>query len=109
VIERCITAGIFLLFSLNKQLAIIIALLIVQIALIIILRPYAMTGSQVRPILNLSISLVIEVIYMLTPYLSMPLYNLYAPFVILGLLAISICYNVYYLIKTVCGNENQSN
>lgn len=87
--------------ALSMQAIIIIAILIIQIIMIVVLQPYLIKGRRRRPILNLSISLLIQLVYYFIPHISMPIYKQYAPFAILFLLALCLCYNIYYLIKQI--------
>lgn len=98
LIERGLATGALLLFSSNAQVALVMCLLIAQIVLVSWLRPYTMVGKQLRPLLNLSISLLIELLFLLLQFLTNADFKFYAPFIILCLLIISISYNLYYYV-----------
>ena len=97
------------MIALSMQAIIVMAILIILIVMIIVLQPYQIKGRRRRPLFNLSISLLIQLIYYFIPHISMPIYKQYAPFAVLGLLALCLCYNVYYLIKYIrCNKINKA-
>lgn len=77
-----------------------------QIVLVSILKPYLIFGYRFRPMLNLAVTLLIEVIYLLIPYSPLAGYALYAPFAVVGLLALCLSYNFYYFVKACCSAES---
>lgn len=96
------------MIALSIQAIIVMVILAIQIIMIAVLQPYLIKGRRRRPILNLSICLLIQLIYYFIPYISVPIYKQYAPFAVLGLLALCLCYNLYYLIKYIhCNKNNQ--
>jgi hypothetical protein len=102
-IERCLTAFGFLLTILSSKLiTIVFCTVVAQIIMVVLLKPYRMFGERIRPLLNLSISALILIIYLLTQPLSSPGFQEICPFIILALLALSLSYNVYYLLKDFC-------
>lgn len=84
----------------KPQSAIIITILAIQIIVILCKKPYAGETGYRRPVLNLCISILIQLAIILIPTLSsIPSYKVYSAFVILGLLAVSLAYNIYYFIQ----------
>lgn len=102
-IERCLTALSFILtiFS-SKLITITFYIVISQIIMVALLKPYRMFGDRIRPLLNLSITALILITYLLTQLSNSPDLQEISPFIILVLLALSLTYNVYYLIKNFC-------
>lgn len=82
----------------TMQLVMLMILVVLQIGVIIILRPYILVGSNARPLLNLGITLLIYILLFAMPYISKQLFKLYCPWAIVALLVIAIIYNIYYLI-----------
>ena len=64
------------------------------------LKPYKMYGDTVRPFLNLVILLLIEIIYTVMQFTTSG--QNYFPFAVLGLLALTFTYNIYFLLKSIC-------
>jgi hypothetical protein len=95
-----------LLYNYKYQLHTIIGLVLLQMVLVVISRPYSIVGYTLRPMLNLTINLLIYTIYLLMPYPVIPNYNYYAPFAIVGLLGVCLLYNIYYFfLKIKVDNE----
>lgn len=45
----------------------------------------------------------IQLIFLMNPMLSksMPVYSLYGPFAVVGLLAVTLAYNIYYFVQNL--------
>lgn len=66
MIDRAVTASAVLLLSTSKALTIgLISLIVAQILVVVLLKPYTLFWKRKRPILNLSITLTIQIIYLL--------------------------------------------
>jgi hypothetical protein len=89
----------------SPQGAIIVALLALQIVLVLYKQPYKGERAWLRPFLNLLISALIQIIFVLDPMLSksMCIYAVYAPFAVIGLLVVTLVYNIYYFIRNLRG------
>lgn len=96
------------MITLNPQVAIIVILLFAQIVMVLGKRPYKGEGAWLRPFLNLLISAVIMLIFLLNPILgkSMPQFGLYAPFVVILLLIVTLIYNIYFFVKNLRGTSS---
>lgn len=92
--------GCLIMAFFNPQGGIIIAILAVQIIIVLWRKPYAGERAYLRPFLNLLISALIQVVFIMTPTLSTnKMFAQYSVFIILGLLAMVLIYNLYYFIK----------
>ena len=103
VLERIIVGVSFGLVFLNPQSAIVMAMIVLQIAVIVAKRPYCGERGNVRPILNLAITLLICVMFVVYPMISktMPEITKYSAYLILALLFCSLPYNIYFYIKNI--------
>lgn len=102
VAERVITTGGLLMVFFNPQGAIILAMLAIQIVIVLWKQPYKGERAWLRPFLNLIISALIQFIFLLNPMLkSMTLYSNYGPFAVVGLLAVTLIFNLYYFVKNL--------
>lgn len=103
IVERVVTAGIIAASPFQPTQAIIIGILALQLGTVVIAKPYKGDGAWLRPFLNLLISILVELIYLLTPQLgsSMPQFSAYAPFAIVGLLMIAVAYSGYCFVKQI--------
>lgn len=101
------TTGCLLMISINPQNALIIVLLVAQIAAVLIIKPYKGDGAWIRPFLNLLMSALIQLVYLLDPMMSKSssIYSAYAPFVVIALLVITLAYNAYFYIKNLLGQQ----
>lgn len=90
----------------NRFIFFVIMIILVQIVMVVRLKPYKMYGDTVRPFLNLVILLFIEIIYTVMQFTSSG--QNYIPFTILGLLALTFTYNIYFLLKSICCNKEKS-
>jgi hypothetical protein len=95
----------------SPQGAIIVALLALQIVLVLYKQPYKGERAWLRPFLNLLISALIQIIFILDPMLSksMRIYAVYAPFAVIGLLVVTLVYNIYYFIRNLRGEPLPEN
>jgi hypothetical protein len=105
MIERLCSSVILALVFITFQPIGLLTLLIIQLTVTIVKRPYRNDFN--RPILNLVITSIIQVIILVTNLLgpSTIIYLTYAPIAILALLVIALIYNTYYLIKTLRSTE----
>ena len=103
VVERVFTTAALLLVFFNPQGAIILAMLAIQIVIVLWKQPYKGERAWLRPFLNLLISALIQLVFLLNPMLSksMPAYSLYGPFAVVGLLAVTLAYNIYYFVQNL--------
>jgi hypothetical protein len=89
-----------LLLKKNKyQLHTIIGLVLLQMVLVVISRPYSIVGYTLRPMLNLTITLMILAIYLLMTYSVIQL-QLLRPLCDSGIAGVCLLYNIYYFFKT---------
>ena len=103
-VERFLTAMILsLFFSLPFVNAAIIVILLAQIVVIAKHKIYRETFHNYRQIMNLSISILIQAIYLLTTMTNDPkgALALYGPFIVLVLAIVSIGYNSVLIIKEI--------
>lgn len=107
IFERVATAAVLAASPFQPTQALIIGILALQLGTVLIAKPYKGDGAWLRPFLNLLISILIELIYLLTPQLgsSMRQYSAYAPFAIVGLLMVAAAYSVYYFVKQILSSK----
>lgn len=103
VAERVFTTAGLLMMSFNPQGAIILALLAIQMVIVLWKQPYKGERAWLRPFLNLLIAALIQLVFLMNPMLakSMPVYSIYGPFAVVGLLALSLAYNIYYFVQNL--------
>lgn len=106
VIQRVIVGVVLTIVAINFQSAVITGMLILQIAVIAVLRPYIREGDKqgspnTRPIVNLSISVAIQIILSMQALCPSVLFSFstHLPIVILVLLLCTIPYNLYFWIQ----------
>jgi hypothetical protein len=93
----------------NPQGAIIVGLLALQIILVLAKKPYAGERAWLRPFLNLLLTALIQIIFILSPMLSSNAsFSRYAPFAIEAILVVVLAYNIYYFVQNLRGiNTNK--
>ena len=103
IAERILTAAILAASPFEPTQAVVIGVLALQMGTVLIAKPYKGDRAWLRPFLNLLISILIELIYLLTPQLgpSMKPYVVYAPFAIIGLLMVAASYSAYFFVKEI--------
>ena len=78
------------------QLLIPMAILSAQLILLIIRQPYKYSGGNVRPILNASLLIIIQLLTLLSDKLQHRKVSLYMPFAVAALLLIALAYSIYF-------------
>lgn len=85
-------------------------MLALQIVLVVWKQPYKGERAWLRPFLNLLIAALIQLIFLLNPMLAkfMPAYSLYGSFAVIGLLATTLLYNIYYFVQNLRAKVEKS-
>jgi glucan phosphoethanolaminetransferase (alkaline phosphatase superfamily) len=107
IAERIITAACLVMAFFNPLGAVIVGLLALQIVLVVWRKPYKGDRAWLRPFLNLLLSILIQMVFILSPMLSSnPSFARYAPFAVLAILAAVLAYNIYYFIQQFRSTES---
>jgi hypothetical protein len=97
IIEKVLTAICLLMIFVKPQGALILPIIGAQIFVVLYKRPYAGVRGNVRPFINLVASALIQLIYIMGQSLSSnQQYSIYAPVVIVVLLALTLTFSIYY-------------
>ncbi len=101
--QRLMTSIVLVFATTSAQSAIIMGILGVQLIFVCVKRPYIESGGNLRPVLNLITSMIIELLIFLSSVLSSKAENLsfYIPFVLTGLLAVALIYNIIFFVREV--------
>jgi hypothetical protein len=110
IVERVITAGIIAASPFQPTEAVLIGLLALQLGTVLIAKPYKGDRAWLRPFLNLLISILIELIYLLTPQLgpSLQQYSVYAPFAIVALLMVATAFSAYSFVREILSSKAEA-
>lgn len=108
IIERVLTPACLLIIFVKPQGALILPIIGAQIFVVLYKRPYAGVRGNVRPFIDLVVSALIQLIYIMgRSFSSNQQYSIYAPIVIIVLLGLTLTFNVYYYIKEISFCEPQ--
>jgi hypothetical protein len=110
IVERVLTAGIIAASPFQPVEAVLIGILALQLGTVLIAKPYKGDRAWLRPFLNLLISILIELIYLLTPQLgpSLQQYSVYAPFAIVALLMVAAAFSAYSFVREIISSKAEA-